>query len=136
MTGLYPKLLLYQPTRKIWFLCIITLKIETVVVFLPLPWHFMSPFNCLFEVLLPFSSQIWPGPLLIPPLFRTLMACSQFCATAVVAFCGISFPGLSTHPTCLGSYQGLLSMFHNFRTMLQFLFHICSCFPQDRGTCQ
>lgn len=78
-------------------LSIINLKIETVVVFLPVPWHFMSPFDCLSKILLPFSSEIWPGPLLKSPLVRTSLACSQFCVMAFVSFCCISLPSLSTH---------------------------------------
>lgn len=78
-------------------LSIIHLKIETMVVALPVPWHVMSPFDCLYKVLLLFPSQIWPGPLLISPLVRTSVACSQFCAMAFVAFCCISLPSLSTH---------------------------------------
>lgn len=96
------------------------MEIETIVVFLPVPWHFTSPFDCLCKVLLPFSSQIWSGPLLISPLVRTSVACSQFCAMAFVAFCCISLPSLSTH-LCLvsvlirGFYN--VSQFQNYVTV-------------------
>lgn len=76
-------------------LSIIHLKIETILV--PVPWHIMSPFDCLYKLLLLFPSQIWPGPLLLSCLVRTSVACSQFCAMAFVAFCCISLPSLSIH---------------------------------------